>query len=192
MNADEPSLPPDLHAYAMKYFADRVAEQNTGVTHAEFVAGLANGSMAFVCPYHRMSQLIVGTDKKRRFALYVALYVVVPLVLLPLLAWYDDNLWLLFGILISYIATFGTARIRGRERQYSVVGFLALVCLTAWILLGRYNYYTIFLTCALSGAMCLMIADDAEVMYARQSLVEDPEYFREKLELGHVMIVRLQ
>jgi hypothetical protein len=57
MRANKRVLPPDFHANAMKYFADRVAEANAGVTHAEFVAGVRDGTIAFICPAHQMSML---------------------------------------------------------------------------------------------------------------------------------------
>ncbi|HXC02341.1 MAG TPA: hypothetical protein VNU49_06790 [Opitutaceae bacterium] len=174
----------------LKYFQERVAEANKGITHADFVAGVRAGTLTFIFPSTRPYQMIVGANRKKKFACWVIFYLVAPLAVVPLWAWQQGNNWLLFGILASYIGSVATAKTRSRRRQYQIGGWIGSACLLAWIFLGRHNYYTVFLTCAEFGSLFFMIADEVEEQLARDSLIENAEHFNAALENQLILIHR--
>ncbi len=169
--------------------AASAAEANTGVSHADFVAGVNAGMMGFKCLRGETSSLIIGPGRLA-FHLCVMLYAIGPLVVMPIVAWQNHNPWLLFGIVASYVGSFGTAIIGNERPRYSAAGILAFVCLCTWIFLGGYNYFTVFVTCALCGSVLFLIADSAEAHYALRSIVVDAEYFQRLLDQSAIMIVR--
>jgi len=56
---------------------DAVAKANQGVTHADFVAGVQNGTLGFKCMRGEPSSLVAGA-RKTIFNLMVLLYTVAP------------------------------------------------------------------------------------------------------------------
>src|SRR5438552_2814529 len=85
-----------------------IAEANEGITHAEFAAGARNGQIGFKCMVGEPQQFITGA-RKAIFNIFVLLYMLAPLILVPIWAYHERNAWLLIGIPVSYLASYSAA-----------------------------------------------------------------------------------
>ncbi len=178
------------HEIFAKILANDIAEANQNVTHADFVAGVRDGSMGFTCVSGEPSQLTKGA-RRIIFSLLVLLYTVAPFICVPLWAWHERNWWLLLGIAVSAVGSRIAARlIYNQGKQYSIGAFLLIAFIASWLCFGIHSYYTFFALCELWGAMFFMIADNAEKEYAMQSLLENPELFEAAIVQNKIMIVR--
>ena len=165
------------------------AEANKGISHPEFVTGIKARAVGFRCVAGEPQQFIRGTPRKL-FAILVVLYSVAPAVLVPLWAWHEHSWWLLFGILVSAMATgTGVSLVYNRQKRYSVAGFLIVASVGSWLTFGIHSYYTFFALCASWGLVLFMIANNAEREYALQSLIDNPEVFDHAVSSGRIMIV---
>ena len=67
-----------------------------------------NGTIGFKCLVGEPNQFLTGT-RKAIFKIFVLLYTVAPLILVPIWAYREHNAWLLAGIPVSYIASYSAA-----------------------------------------------------------------------------------
>jgi len=159
------------------WFERQVATETAAVSHNAFVSGIRNGSMKVVPFKGNAYDLIRGTGRKKIFACHVIAYLAAPLIGVPLWAWQQRNAWILFGILSAYMAIFIT-RGRGLEhKQYGFGAFLMIATVLAWIVLGRHNYWTVHLTCALGACFLYLASEETQQRYVRESLIENPDHF---------------
>jgi hypothetical protein len=125
--------------------------QNAGVTHAEFVSGLKAGTIGFKCLFGEPFQLLIGA-RATMFTILVIMYKFAPFVLVPIWAYHERNWWLLFGILVSRLATRAAPWfLSGFEgvsfwsgKRYSFGALLVVLVIIFWISGGLHNYLTFF------------------------------------------------
>ena len=105
------------------------------------------------------------------FNIFVMLYMVGPLVVIPILAYRADNYYLLFGIAFSYFASFTT--VSGILKGF--IPLFLLLCLGFWLSQGFsiYQYVTFFFFCSLSGYVLAAIADAYNSENRRASLSQE-------------------
>ncbi|HEY6873828.1 MAG TPA: hypothetical protein VI298_13980 [Geobacteraceae bacterium] len=169
---------------------DSINENNRNISHADFVAGMQNKTMGFKCLLGEPSQLISGM-RKTIFNVLVVLYMIAPLIIVPLWAHHENNWWLLIGIIISWASSVATSSsVRVVIKRKSVGGSLLLACIVLWVLKGIHYYFTFYALCALWGCMLFQMAEEAQWDYAMQSLIENPELFNEAIVQSKIMIVR--
>jgi hypothetical protein len=162
-----------------------IAEANEGITHAEFAAGAQSGTIGFKCMVGEPQQFITGA-RKAIFSIFVLLYTLAPLILVPAWAYYERNAWLLAGIPVSYIASYSAA-------AHSKLIFLFLVlCIGVWLKAGFsfHQYITFFFFCSLSGYLFFELAESTQNEYALRSLIERPDIFNRAIAEHRIMIVR--
>ena len=167
-----------------------VAKANQGITHADFVVGVQSGTMGFKCISGEPYQFIRGA-RRTIFSILVLLYMVAPAIVIPLWAWHEHDWWLLSGIVVSAIATrIGARLIYSQKKQSSIGAFLLIGLIVSWFRFGIHSYYTFFALSALWGLMLFMIADNAEKEYALQSLLENPDVFKDAIARNKIMVGR--
>jgi hypothetical protein len=162
-----------------------IAEANQGITHAEFAAGAQNGKIGFKCLVGEPQQFITGA-RKAIFNIFVLLYTVAPLILVPIWAYHERNAWLLIGIPVSYIASFSAAA------HSKLIFLFFLLCIGVWLKAGFsfHQYITFFFFCSLWGYMCFQWAEATQNDYALHSLIDHPEIFNRAIAEQRIMIVR--
>jgi hypothetical protein len=180
MEQQRPS--PELLAQMMQ---QSVAETNEGITHAEFAAGAQSGKIGFKCMVGEPQQFIAGA-RKAIFNIFVLLYTVAPLILIPIWAYHERNAWLLLGIPVSYIATFSATA------HSKLIFLFLLLCIGVWLKLGFsfHQYITFFFFCSVWGYLFFELAESTQNEYALQSLIERPDIFNRAIAEHRIMIVR--
>jgi len=115
------------------------------------------------------------------------LYIVAPLIIIPLWAYHMGNWWLLAGIAVSYLASDSAGK---ASRSIFVFG---CYCIGFWIHNGFsiYHYTTFYFVCALWGYMLWQLADTIREGCARQSLIESSKLFDEAIAQNRLRIVPL-
>ena len=162
-----------------------VADANKNITHADFVVGVEKGTIGFRCMFGEPNQLFRGA-RKIVFNVLVLLYLVAPLILVPFWAYHEGDWWLLFAIVISYVASFSAAC------KSNIIFLFACLSAGVWIYAGFsiHQYVTSFFFCALWGYALFRMADEAQMTYALQSLVENRALFEVAISQNRIMIVR--
>jgi len=74
------------------------------ITHAEFVTGLRDGTVGFYPTGGEPIRSVSGTGRVL-FAVCWFLYLLAPILIIPVWAYHERNWWLLLGIVASLIAT---------------------------------------------------------------------------------------
>gem|GEM_PF-2280798 len=127
---------------------------------------------------------------KVMFKIFVFLYMVVPLIVIPYWAYTNDNWYLLFGILFSYFASYTSfsKRLRG------FIFLFLMLCIGFWIKSGFSinQYLTFFFFCSLWGYIMTQIAEQYDQQSKRATLENDaelskflddnPEYLQQKMK----------
>ncbi len=166
---------------------------NEGVTHKDFVVGLNSGKMGFKVMFGEPSKLLYGS-RKAMFNIYVILYMVAPVIIIPILAYKANDWWLLFGIAFNYLfthfATWANNKYSGKWKSNMIYYFLVF-CIAYWIKTGFsfYDYVTFFFFCSLWGTFFFKVADKAQFDYALQLLKENPKLFTLAIEQNQIMII---
>ena len=167
---------------------------NDGVSHKDFVDGVNSGAMGFKVMFGEPSKLLYGS-RKTMFTIFVMLYMAVPIIAIPLLAYHADNWWLLFGIpfsyLFTYFATWANNKYSGKWKSNMIYYFL-IFCIVYWIRNGFhfYDYATFFFFCSLWGTFFFKVADQVQFDYALQLLKEDTKLFNLAIEENQILIIR--
>ena len=155
------------------------------ITHEEFVAGVQNKAIGFKVLRGEPITLVRGA-RKTIFNCLVMLYLVAPLVTVPVWAYHEGNWWLLAGVVIASLISPQLAQRRG----HSIGALFLLACLVFWFSKGIHNYYTFFSLCAVWGYMFFQMADGAPTDYAMQSLIEDPGLFNKAVAEKRISVCR--
>jgi hypothetical protein len=159
-------------------------ENLQNMTHADFVAGMQNGTIE--CWLGEPYGLRKG-PRKAIFNLLTLLYMVGPLIFISLLAYHLKNWLFLVGIPISYLATVSAG-------QYSRIVFY-FGCYWIGFLIHNgfnvYHYTTFYIFCALSGYLLWQLADTARLGCARRSLIESNDLYDDAIAENRIRIVRL-
>jgi hypothetical protein len=158
-------------------------EANQKMSHDEFVAGLESGTVGFRCMIGEPYRLISGA-RKAVFNILVMSYTLVPPILIPIWAYHEHDGWLLFGIAVSYIASFSAT---GRSK---LIFLFTMVSLGVWLAGGFsiHQYMTFYYFCALWGYLFFQIAEEFQNTYARQSLKGSPELYEQALSQNWIRI----
>lgn len=176
----------DLMAEYDRLYSTHIAVTGP-ISHDEFVAGMKDKTLGFKVrgePY-----TLLRGSRKAVFNILVMLYVIGPLVIIPLWAYHEGNWWLLIGIAVSYATSFIATWVGARGRN-SIGGFLVLSSLVCWWIEGLHSSPTLFLLSGLWGFMFFHIAEAAQREYAMQVLLESREVFEEAVDQEKIMIVR--
>jgi hypothetical protein len=155
------------------------------ITHEEFVSGVQNQTIGFKVLRGEPITLVRGA-RKSIFNCLVVLYLVAPLVMVPLWAYHEGNWWLLPGVVIASLISPQLAQRKG----HSIGALFLLACLIFWLSKGIHNYYTFFSLCALWGYVFFQMADSAQAEYAMQSLVEDSGLFSRAIAEKRISVCR--
>ena len=156
-----------------------------GISHEEFVTGVQNKTLGFKVTRGEPITLVKGA-RKVIFNILAILYLVAPLLIIPLWAYRESNWWLLIGIAIASLISPQLAQRKG----HTIGTLLLLACLALWFREGVHNLWTFFSLCALWGYTLFQMADNAQTEYAMQSLIEDPGLFSKAIAEKRIMVVR--
>jgi hypothetical protein len=156
-----------------------------GISHEEFVTGVQNKTLGFKVTRGEPITLVKGA-RKVIFNILAFLYLVAPLLIIPLWAYRESNWWLLIGIAIASLISPQLAQRKG----HTIGALLLLACLALWFREGVHNLWTFFSLCALWGYTLFQMADNAQTEYAMQSLIEDPGLFSKAIAEKRIMVVR--
>jgi hypothetical protein len=114
------------------------------------------------------------------------LYLVAPVIIIPLWAYHERNWWLLLGIIVASLIAPQLAQRKG----HTIGGFLFLACLIFGFSKGIHNYYTFFSVCTLWSYMFFQMAESSQTIYAMQSLVDSPELFTKAIAEKRIRVER--
>ena len=156
-----------------------------GISHEEFVTGVQNKTLGFKVIRGEPITLVKGV-RKLVFNILVCLYLVGPLLIIPLWAYRESNWWLLIGIAIASLISPQLAQRKG----HTIGAWLLLACLALWFREGVHNSWTFFSLCAVWGYTLFQMADNAQAEYAMQSLIVDPELFSKAIAEKRILVVR--
>lgn len=180
-----------------KQFAEQLLSSiktaNEGITHGDFVTGVKNGTMGFKVMFDEPNKLLYGS-RKTMFNFFVMLYMIVPVILIPILSYRADNWRLLFGIVFCYLftffATWGNNKHTGKWMSNLIYYFL-IFCIVYWIRKGFhfYDYATFFFFCSLWSTFFFKVADQAQFDYALQVLTENEQLFNLAIDKNQIMII---
>jgi hypothetical protein len=155
------------------------------ITHEEFVTGVRNKTVGFKVLRGEPITLVRGA-RKTMFNCLVVLYLVAPLIIVPLWAYHERDWWLLAGVGIASLISPQLAQRKG----HSIGALFLLACLIFWLSKGIHNYYTFFSLCALWGYIFFQMADSAQTEYAMQSLIEDSGLFSRAIAEQRISVCR--
>jgi hypothetical protein len=131
------------------------------------------------------------------FNIFVMLYMIVPIIVIPILAIMKGNWYLLFGILFSYGASFSATwaplispgSTKGRS---SIIAMLLVGSTVRWLVSGFhfFDLTTFYFVCVFWGYLFFEIADNTQDEYALQMLTESPRLFDNAISAGVIRIIR--
>lgn len=183
---EEPTpLMPSLDEYIQSgAFQAHVAESNSDISHAEFVAGVRNATLG-VRFIGEPSQLLRGAQKAP-FHIFTLLYMLAPLVVIPVWAYYVGTWWLLLGIPVTYFAVFLAAS------KSKLIYLFTCLCIGVWFKLGFsiHQYITFHFLCATWGHIFFACAEESQNTEGLQALVNDADLFYRALAQNRILIFR--
>jgi len=160
------------------------------VTHEQFVAGVRERRVGMKVIKGEPITLVTGV-RKTVFNVMAMLYLIAPLLLVPVWAYHERNWWLLFGIGASWAATAVTANLASVISAGKTAGSsLLLGCIVLWLSAGIHNPFTFFALCALWGCVLFQIAESCQQEYALQCLCESSELFDRAIERQRIVVIR--
>ena len=183
---ESPKSPPSLEEFIQSAdFQAHVTETNSDITHADFVAGVRNGTLGLRFIAGEPNQILRGV-RKALFNTFGLLYLAAPPIIISWWAYHERNWWLLIGIIVSYLGTLSAAR-----KSKAIFLFICL-CLGVWFKLGFsiHQYITFYFFCSLWGYFFFELAEESQRTYALQTLVKDSELFYRAIAHNRIMIVR--
>jgi hypothetical protein len=154
------------------------------MSHADFVVGMQNKTLG--CWLAEPYQLRNGL-RKTFFNLLFLLYIVGPLIFVPLLAYRTNNWWFLIGIATSYL---GTASAGKYSRLIYYFG-----CYWTGFLIQHgfsvFHYTTFYFLCAAYGYLLWHLADTMRMGCARQSLIDREDIYENAIIKNRLRIIKL-
>ncbi|MEI7508148.1 MAG: tetratricopeptide repeat protein [Flavobacterium sp.] len=161
-----------------------IREANNNITHNEFVRGVTNGTLGFKVVFGEPSQLLSG-KRLIVFNLMCLCYLFAPLIIVPIVAYYQENWWLLFGIIFSYVASYSISR------KSKIFQLFTPIIVAYWIING-FNFnqnLTFFYFASTWGYVFFVIADRLQFVFALHSLIESSELFDNAVENNKIIIL---
>ena len=98
-------------------------------------------------------------------------------VIVPLLAWMQNDAWMLLGVLSGVTAISVIQRQPIEKKSYGFAGYLMIAALLSWILFGHHSYVAANLTCAFAGSFFHLTAKEVQRRHELQSLRSMTERF---------------
>lgn len=144
----------------MKTFFSPSAES---YSFEEFTEKLRNNEIDFMLKGSHHYKLLMGV-RKYIFYFFMIAYMIMPIIVIPIISLWVGNWWLLFGILISYLAS-GMASFK----KLGLLFAYTIFCIVVWVRIGFniHQYITFFFFCAWWGYMMFSWADGVEEEYAK-------------------------
>jgi hypothetical protein len=163
---------------------DDTAEDLQSITHAEFAIGMRNGTLGcwLAEPFHLHNGL-----GKALFNLLFLLYVIGPLIFVPLWAYHAKNWWFSIGIPVAYLAITSAAK-------YSRVVYYFGCYWVGFVVhhgLSLYHYTTFYFLCSASGYLVWHLADTVRMGCARRSLVDRHDIYDNAIDENRLRIIKL-
>jgi hypothetical protein len=178
-----------------EYLLKMIKEANANITHEQFVEGAKNNTMGFKVIFGEPNQLLRGY-RKTIFSILVMFYLIVPIIIIPIISFFHSNWWLMFGIAFSLLfaqfAAWVGAKNPGRWKA-AIIYIYGIVCIIYWIIKGFHfiDYITFFFFCALWSFFFFRMAENAQRIYAMETLVENPDIFYKAIEKDFIMITKV-
>lgn len=155
------------------------------LSHQEFVAAYKSNEIDFKIVGIRHDKLLYGSEKTIQKVNFYLQYL--PLILIPVLAYFMNNWWLLFGILI-YLITAGFA-----ERNIvPFIGLFTLYCIVYWFVKG-FSFYqntTIFYFCALYTNTIINTDRNLQRKWAKQNVLYLKDLYHKLLLKDNIVIIK--
>lgn len=144
-------------------------------THAEFVTAVTNKEIIFNVVTDNKYKILKGSQKVI-FFINAFLYTIAPLIFIPIIAYHYDNLYLLFGVLISYLGSFLAG-----SRMSKLVFFYSIFCIIFWAVNGFNfnNIVTLSFFCLWFGYFFFSMASGIEDEYAKIAVLMNEEVFNQ-------------
>lgn len=155
------------------------------ISHEEFVTGLQDGTVGFAPRGGEAVRLASGGGRVL-FTICLLLYLVAPVLVIPVWAYHERNWWLLLGIVVASLIAPQLAQRRGS----SIGGLLLLASLIFIFTKGLHNYFTFFSLCALWSYFFFRLAEAVQIESAKQTLIDSPESFQREIAAGGLYIWR--
>ncbi len=114
------------------------------------------------------------------------LYILAPLLIIPLLAYFEQNWWFLIGIVIASIIAPQLEQVK----PYTAGSIFLCAAAVSWFYEGFHNCLTFSSLCGFWGCMFFRLAEDIQSQYAIQSLKKNPKLFNEAIAQNRIMIIR--
>ena len=154
-------------------------------SHTELVSGLRDGTVGFATKGGESIRLVSGGGRVF-FTICFLLYLVAPILLIPLWAYHERNWWLLFGIIIASLIAPQLAQLRGSFMG----GLLLLASLILLFTKGIHNYFTFYCLCALWSYFFFQLAEAVQIEHAKRALINNPELFHREVAANGLYIWR--
>jgi hypothetical protein len=155
------------------------------ITHNEFVRGLRDGTVGFAPKGGEPIRLVSGIGRVF-FNVSFFLYLLAPILVIPLWAYHERNWWLLLGIIVACLIAPQLAQRKGS----TVGGILLLASIVLFFTKGIHNYFTFFSLCALWSYCFFQIAEAVQIEGAEQALIKNPELFHREIATDGLYIWR--
>lgn len=168
------------------------------INHEDFVVGFRSNKMGIKILKGVEYTLLSGW-RKTIFNILVILYMVAPIIIVPLWAYHQSDWWLLLGIAFSYTFTFfaiyTTATIPIRFRWLkNIIIFFTLFSIGYWFKNSFHiqDYLTFFYFCSLWGSALFQMAESTQKHYAKQALVKNSDLFYTAIAEEKITIIKVR
>lgn len=166
------------------------------ITHEDFVIGVRTTKIGFKVLKGEPIGLVKGT-RKIILNILVLLYMWIPFIIIPLLAYFAANWWLLFAVVLSplfaHFAAWKNAKAPEKWKA-NIIIYFTLFCIGYWIKNGFhfFDYITFFFFCSLWGHLLFLMAESVQNFYAMQELIENAELFYSAIKQEKIMIIKVR
>ena len=155
------------------------------ITHEEFVRGLQDKSVGFAPKGGQPIRLVSGAWRVF-FTVSFLLYLVAPILFIPVWAYHERNWWLLLGIVIACLIAPQLA-----QRKGNLIGGLILLASVVFLFAkGFHNVFTFFSLCALWSYFFFQLAEAVRTEGTTHTLIRSPERFRQEIASNGLYIWR--
>jgi hypothetical protein len=178
-----------------EFFESLVKDSYVGFTH-DFFAYCLDKNEIRVTLLFEPSKIIKGT-KARMFALFVILYQFGPLIMIPIIAYFTSNWWLLFGIIVCFVMHLQMAKfiLKDVKTQEELQGLnfwctlLLIICIVLFIFIG-FSHFIFWPFCILWAWTFYSLAELLQIKFAIRMLKNDPELYKKVLEKNMILVER--
>jgi hypothetical protein len=155
------------------------------ITHEAFVRGLRDQTIGFATKGGEPIRLVSGAGRVF-FTICFLLYLLAPVIVIPVWAYHERNWWLLLGIVVASLIAPQLAQRKGS----SIGGLLFLASLVFLFTKGLHNYFTFFSLCAFWSYFFFQLAEAIQIECAKHTLIHSPERFRREIAANGLYIWR--